>query len=380
MKLSHPVRSAGRLTRSGAVLATAALLFSGCQHLHLHRPPPPPPPLPPNFATVAPESTLAVDPALLQRPNFEYRLGPGDQLDLEVVGDPDTRSRTVVGPDGKIYFYLLPGIDVWGLTIPQARDRIAQELQKYVREKQAVSITLRAAESERVWILGRLNKPGVYPMPAPMTLLEALSEAGGPAPAAAFASLAGPVGVSGGRGSTDEAADLGRAFVIRQGKLLRIDFARLLRDGDLSQNIYLQPDDFVYLPSASIGSVHVLGAVNAARSIDYTSRLTLAQALAQAGGTLAKDAYLSHVAIVRGSLTQPRVAVVDFHAIVSGQAPDVALEPQDIVYVPHTPYRVLTRYVDLILDTFARTVGVNEGARVVTGNAQPLGVSVPLGP
>jgi polysaccharide biosynthesis/export protein len=70
---------------------------------------------------------------------------------------------------------------------------------------------------------------------------------------------------------------------------------------------------------------------------------------------------------------------VDIRPMLAGQAPDIALQPQDIVFVPHTPYRVLTRYVDLILDTFVRTVGVNEGARAVDGQAQPLGVTVPLG-
>jgi polysaccharide export outer membrane protein len=55
------------------------------------------------------------------------------------------------------------------------------------------------------------------------------------------------------------------------------------------------------------------------------------------------------------------------------------LAPQDIVYVPHQPYRVLTRYVNLILDTFARTVGVNEGARAASGEAGPVGVNLPLG-
>src|SRR4051812_31327515 len=161
--------------------------------------------------------------------------------------------------------------------------------------------------------------------------------------------------------------------------MLPVDFQRLLREGDMSQNIYLQPDDFVYLPSGRVGNVHVLGAVNTPRSIDYANRMTLLQSVAQAGGTI-KEAFPSQVAIVRGSLSQPQVAVVDFNAIVHGQAPDIALEPQDIVYVPHSPYRVLNRYVDLILETFVRTIGVNEGARAVSDRAIPLGVTVPLGP
>lgn len=359
-------------------LTALALLFSGCNSMSRRNAKSNV--IPPNFTPAAVAETPVVDPGLLQRPTFEYRLGPGDMLDIEVLGDVNTQSSTVVGPDGKIYFYLLPGIDVWGLTLTQARERLVQEMQKLVREQQPVSVTLRKPENQRIWLLGRLNKPGIYSMAGPMTLLEALSEAGGPAPAGAFASLNGPVGVTSSRGASDEAADLSRAFIIRDGRMLHIDFSRLLREGDMSQNVYLQPNDFVYLPSAAIGNVHVLGAVEAPRALEYVDQLTLAQAVAQAGGISRRYAHPSQVAIVRGSLTQPQVAVIDLNAILAGKAPDIALQPQDIVFVPHSPYRVLTRYVDLILDTFVRTVGVNEGARAVDGRAQPLGVTVPLGP
>jgi polysaccharide export outer membrane protein len=322
----------------------------------------------------------ALDPALLQRPTAEYKLGPGDLLEIEVLGDIATRARTVVGPDGKIYFYILPGIDVWGLTLPQTREKIVEELKKLVREPQPISISLVTAESQRIWVLGRLNKPGVYTMTGPMTLLEAISSAGGPAPNSTSAALGGLVNASTSRGGSDEAADLSRAFVIRQGRLLRVDFQKLLREGDMSQNIYLQPDDFVYLPSSTVGSVHVLGAVQTPRAVEFINRLTVVQAVAQAGGTVVREAYPQQIAIVRGSLSQPKVAVVDMNAILGGKAADVILEPQDIVFVPYSPHRVLTRYLDTILDTFVRVVGVNEGARAVSDRALPTQVNVPLGP
>lgn len=339
-----------------------------------------PKPMPPSFTPTAVASVGSLEQSLLQRPTTEYKLGPGDLLQIEVVGDLTTRSRTIVGPDGKIYFNVMPGIDVWGLTLNQTRDKLVREMQKFVREQQPISISLLGAESQRIWVLGRLNKPGVYRLTGPMTLLEAISEAGGPSPASAFATMSGSMSLAPGarNNATDEAADLGRSFIIREGRLLPVDFQKLLREGDMTQNIYLQPDDFVYLPSGRVGNVHVLGAVATPRSVDFTSQLTLVQSVAQAGGTL-RDAYPSHVAIVRGSLNQPQVAVVDFNAIIRGQSPDLALEPQDIVYVPHSPYRVLNRYVDLILDTFVRTIGVNEGARAVSDRAIPVGVNVPLG-
>jgi polysaccharide biosynthesis/export protein len=381
--LALAAQPAIRLPRRARLAAPAVLLLAlvvaGCQNMQ--RKASAPRAVPASFSPEPVAASSPLDQSLLQRPNTEYRLGPGDTLVVEVVGDLTTRSRTVVGPDGKIYFNVLPGIDVWGMTLPQARDRLVQEMQKFVREPQPISLTLLSAESQRIWVLGRLNKPGVYRLNGATTLLEVISEAGGPSPASAFATMSGSMSMaaSSRANATDEAADLSRAFVIRQGRILPVDFYKLLREGDMSQNIYLQPDDFVYLPSNRVGNVHVLGAVTMPRSVDYQNQLTLVQSVAQAGGTL-RDAYPSHVAIVRGSLSQPRVAVVDFNAIIKGQAPDVMLEPQDIVYVPHSPYRVLNRYVDLILDTFARTIGVNEGARAVSDRVTPIGVNVPLGP
>lgn len=331
----------------------------------------------PSSAVPAPATALErkpLDAALLERPAEPFRLGPGDELEVEVLGDIATRSRLVVGPDGKVYFYVLPGIDVWGLSLAEAQERITNELKNYVRQEQPVSLTLLSVQSQRVWVLGRTTKPGVYPITGPTRLLEAISMAGGPVSASSFTSLTSASGM-GSRGATDEAADLSRAFLIRQGKVLPVDFSRLLREGDLSQNIYLQADDFIYMPSATAQEVHVLGAVGQARTVNYTSQLTLAQAVATAGGS-APNAHTTHVAIVRGSVTEPKISVVDYQGIIHGRTPDVLLEPNDIVYVPYTPYRTLTRYANLVLDTFARTVGATEGARAFSDQDVAISVSV----
>jgi polysaccharide biosynthesis/export protein len=376
------MKSPATLLRPALLAALAAsVLLTGCQSIKHRRSPVST--LTTLESTFAPEPVaglLPLDPTLLQRPAAEYRLGPGDVVDIEIVGEESTRARTVVGPDGKVYFHILRGLDVWGLTLGEARNRLSEEMRRFVREDPPISVSLASAQSQKVWVLGRLNSPGAYALSAPMTLLEAVSIAGGPAPSTAMATRGGgAMSMAAGFGARDEAADLSRAFVIRNGRHLRVDFERLLRDGDLSQNIYLQPDDFVYLPSATRGSVHVLGAVNNPQAVEYTARMTLAQAVAQAGGTHVRESYPSQVAVIRGSLAEPRVAFVDMTKILRGAANDVLLEPQDIVYVPHSPYRVGTRLVHTILDTFVRVVGVNEGARAFSDGTSPLGVSVPLG-
>lgn len=323
-----------------------------------------------NLTAVA--MTNQMDAGLLQIPSEHFTIGPGDRLEIEIIGDPTTLTTTTVGPDGKIYFNLLAGLDVWGKTLPEARALIEKEMTQFVREPPRVSVTLRGVESRRVWLLGRLNTPGIYPMAAPMTLLEALTVAGGPiSPTTLPPSGNGATSMN----FAEDIADLHRSFVIRNGQVLPVDFYGLLKGGDMSQNIYLQPDDFIYVPSAVTREIFVLGAVLQPRSVPYRERMSLVAAVAGAQGTI-KDAYLSHVAVVRGSLTQPKIAVVDFKAVTRGESPDVLLEPGDIVYVPFAPYRVLERYANLILNTFVSTVAINEGANAVSRHVAPVGVSV----
>lgn len=316
--------------------------------------------------------TNQINPAWLKPPDDLFRLGPGDKLELELIDDPTSRAVTTVGPDGKIYFHLLSGLDVWGMTLAEAKAAIEKNLGDYIKDQVQVSLTLKAVESRRVWLLGRLTSPGVYPMAAPMTLLEAIARAGGPL------DLTGTKNVSAAF-STEDVADLRRSFVVRKGELLPVNFHRLLKEGDHSQNIYLQPDDLVFLPAAATREVYVLGAVLQPRAVPYIENMTVISAIASSQGII-RDAFHWNVAIVRGSLTDPKIALVDYKAIAKGKASDVRLEPQDIVYVPFKPYRFLTKYADVAMQTFVSSVAINEGARAaVRGELAPAGVFIPLG-
>jgi len=304
--------------------------------------------------------TNEIQPEWLRPPTNLFRLGPGDTIEIENLGHPEARSGAVVGPDGKIYYTLLPGLPVWGLTLTESKELLEKELNRYTRVKPELSVSLRNVGSKRIWILGTVQAPGVYPLATPLTLLEALSLAGG----------ATPVG-----GSLTGMADLKTSFVMRNGQPLGIDFHRLLGLGDLSQNIYLQPDDFVFIRSSVARNIYVLGAVAAPNVIAYSDRLTLLGALASAGGTV-EYSRVGQVAIVRGSLNSPRIALVDYKAIYLGKAPDVRLEPGDIVYVPFVAYRKLALLAENLIQTLVTTLAANEGSRAAGGNA--IGVSAPV--
>jgi polysaccharide biosynthesis/export protein len=355
------------------------LLFAGCKttspHPNRQAAKSFPPSLGPSMVTVS--NTL--DPSLLQPGQAFFTLGPGDAIEIELWSNPTSRALTLVGPDGKIYYNVLPGLDVWGLTLAQATDLLEKELAKYVNSPR-VTVTLRSVGSQFVWVLGRLNRPGIYPLVGPTTLLELIAQAGGPS--RAISSV-----------TSEDLADLRHSFIVRDGQFLPVDFYRLLHDGDASQNIYLHPGDFVYVPSTLSQEVYVLGAVRFPAALPYTERMTLVSAIAGGNGTVrfgwisaaefdpgpfTKDAWQTHVAILRGSLAKPQIAVVDYSAIIHGKASDVLLEPGDIVYVPNSPYTTLKRYFNIILNAFVTTVAANEGIRAGGGTAG-VGVSVPVG-
>lgn len=305
-----------------------------------------------------------LDPSMLKPSTEAFTLGPGDVIDVEVLGDATSRSQLTVGPDGKVYFNLLPGLDVSGLTTTQTKALFEKEMTKFVTTAQ-VSVSLRSVGSRHVWLLGRLVKPGIYALNGQVTLLEAVAQAGGTSQSTSLSD------------TTEDLADLRRSFVMRDGQLLPVDFSRLFREADMSQNIYLQPDDFVYFPPVTAKEVFVMGAVKISRAVPYKEDMTIVSALAASGG-LVGSSYPTHVAIVRGSLAQPQVAIVDYKAILKGQATDVLLAPNDIVYVPDSPYKTLNKYVDMILHTFVGTVAANEGIRAIDPNAGSIGINVPV--
>jgi protein involved in polysaccharide export with SLBB domain len=293
------------------------------------------------------DSTNNIRPEWLKPPTNFFRLGPGDVIEVEMLGEATSRATVTIGPDGKIYYSLLPGLFVWGLTLSEAKELIATELGKYIRVKPETAVTLRTVGSKRVWILGSVQAPGVYALTNPVTLLEAIASAGG--------AISVP-------GSLSGMPDLQNSYLMRDGQILRVDFHKLISQGDLTQNIYLQPEDFIYLRSSTARNIYVLGAVALPTIVPYSDQLSLVAALASAGGTI-EYAQVSHVALIRGSLANPRIAVVDYKAIYKGKAPDVRLQQGDVVYVPFVPYRKLAVFAEGVLRQFVHTIASNEGYR-----------------
>ncbi|MSU63754.1 MAG: hypothetical protein EXS31_15360 [Pedosphaera sp.] len=323
------------------------------------------------FSVVA--TTNQLDPRWLQSPTNFFRLGPGDVIDIETLGEATSRSSAVVGPDGKIYYGLLPGTFVWGLTLSDTKALLDQSLEKFFRDKPQTSITLRTVASQRIWVLGNVQAPGVYGLATPMTVLEAISLAGGTGSPSMIAG-ASPGAIV----PTTGEADLRSSFVMRNGQPLGVDFERLFKRGDMSQNIYLQPDDFIYVRPSGGKFVTVLGAVPRGGFFPFTDRSTLLAVIAASGGTL-RYAQVSQVIIIRGSLSNPTIAKVNYKAILTGAEPDLLIEEGDFVYVPFTPFKKIGEQVELGMRQFVSTIALNEGVRAVIRGSAPVGISVGSG-
>ena len=297
------------------------------------------------------ESRGQITAADLRPDGSQFRVGPGDLLEIEIVEVPFTKAVTSVMPDGMLFYDAADGIYAVGKTVRELEEMLVEALKKANRYTfPIVNINLKQVESRTFTILGQIKKPGVYGMTRPTTILEAISIGGG-----TYTSFLG--------GKTTDLADLNRAILVREKKIVPVDFEALIQQGDMEQNVYLKPGDYIYLPAAGTQKIYVLGAVKFPTAVGYNSRLSFASALASAKGPAA-NAYLAGALVIRGSASNPRVAKVNLRKVMQGRALNFQMEPGDIIWVPKAPWQKLKEYALVAADTAITTVAVRETARM----------------
>jgi polysaccharide export outer membrane protein len=122
-------------------------------------------------ATASPATKPATDD-----PN--YTIGPQDVLDISVWKEAELTRSVPVRPDGKISMPLLNDVQAAGLTPMQLTLRITADLKKFIADPQ-VTVVVAQINSQRIYILGEVNRAGAFPLLPGMTVLEALSSGGG---------------------------------------------------------------------------------------------------------------------------------------------------------------------------------------------------------
>ena len=285
-------------------------------------------------------------------------LGPGDVLTFQFYGDTNlTKENVVVGMDGRIGYLQAHDVPVTGMTVDELRDRLDNILGAYYRTPR-VMITPVAYRSQKYFVLGKVTAPGAYVLDQPVTIVEALARAKGLA--------SGLVD----RTSID-LADLGRSFLIRDGRRVAIDFERLFQQGDFSQNVSLRPNDFLYFAPANLKEVYVLGQVRNPGSVPYAPNKTVIGAIAERGG-FTDTAWKNRVLIVRGSLTHPDVYSVDTWTVLDARGRDFRLQPRDIVYVANRPFFYGEELLDVAVTAFLQSAVTDWTAAYITIFDRPI--------
>ena len=249
---------------------------------------------------------------------------------------------TVVDNDGSIQFPLVGTINVGGHTLPEIREMIEKAVSKYIPEPNA-TVQVLVPGSLRYNMIGQFVQPGVKISDRPLTLLEGIAMAG----------------------SIDLArSNLRGAYIVRGGRKLPIDFHRLLRGGDLRQNIRLQNNDVILVPDNVNEVVYVFGsglAKGAAVPI-LNGRMTLLQALAAAGFgyTDHSQGRFSRVRVLRSSADHAQFFVVDAEKMLRGEAAPFMVEAGDLVFVPETAWTKWNQILAQVLPSLQLIAGLLE--------------------
>jgi len=271
---------------------------------------------PPKPVTTGPLTVTRQDLSMARQlkslPASEYVLGPEDTVEISVFRQDELKMEGAISSTGRISYHLIGDIEAAGLTQFQLRDKIQQELGRFIKDPRVV-VRITEHGSHKIFVLGQVNHPGVYRMKSDFSLLEGISSAGGITPD----------------------AYLGGAYVVRDGKILLVNFLELLEKGNMEENIMLLPGDLVYIPDSRDHRVFILGEVNRQRSIQVRDDLTLFEALAQAGG-FTRDANKASIWVMRGNLSEPDIITIDARGMDLGA--NIALERGDIVYVASSTF------------------------------------------
>jgi protein involved in polysaccharide export with SLBB domain len=261
-------------------------------------------------------------------------LGPGDTLNFSLYlndGADQVHDNVLIGPDGRVSYLQAQDIMAAGLTIDELRAKMDAELGKFYRSPRTI-VTPGIISSKKYFVLGSVVNRGAYPFDRPMTVIEAIARAGG-LETGVFELK--PV----------ELADLSHSFMVRQGRKVPVDFEKLFQQGDLSQNIPLEPNDYLYFASASANEIYILGEVLTPGLIPFTPNTSALGAIGARGG-FAPKAYRSRVLVIRGSLTNPETFVVNTSEVLAGKATDFRLKPKDIVFVSSRPWARAEQLLD----------------------------------
>jgi polysaccharide biosynthesis/export protein len=254
--------------------------------------------------------------AFAQEPaHSDNPLGARDTVSITVLQDASLNTKATLGDDGMISMPLLGKVNLGGLTPGQAEQRIKSMLEAKYMNHADVIVQVTEIGSKPISVIGAVVRPGTIGVFGNITLLQAITQAGG---------LANGYGKS--------------LYVLRTApngltERIDIDIEDLMVNGNPDLNLPLSPNDVINVPMDTPITVYVLGEVMHPGTVQFrrSQTPTLLQALAGAGGPT--DRASKKVVIKRMVDGKQQTLDINYKSIISGGKPDVVLQDNDTVYV-----------------------------------------------
>ncbi|MDB5799928.1 MAG: epsE [Rhodocyclales bacterium] len=235
----------------------------------------------------------------------DYKLAPGDVVHVQVYQNPDLTTDTRISENGRISFPLLGGVQLGGLTVPQAEALLSRQLAdgRFVIKPQVI-VLLQEIRGNQVAVLGQVNKPGRYPLETTeMRVADMLA-------------LAGGIGEKG--------ADTVIVTGMRNGKPFRkeIDLAAMYNGGDMTNEVVLAGGDAIFVNRAPV--FYIYGEVQRPGIYRLDRDMMVMQGVAAGGGSTPRGT-LKGIRINRRNASG-KMAVVE-------PKMDEVLQPNDVIVV-----------------------------------------------
>jgi len=267
----------------------------------------------------------------------EYRIGPGDVVQIEIWNRERLSGEHVVGPYGKITLPMMGVFHIGGLTRSDAAVQITG-LYGHYYDDPLVNVKIMKFLNNKVYVLGRVSNPGVINFNGDGTLLEALSLAGG-------------------LPTRDKTIFLSKCYIVRgKEQIIWIDLLQLLQKANIKLNIRLANNDIIYIPESMDAAVFLMGEVeNPGAYQIQTAGLTLLDAINLAGGPT-ENGNINEIRLIREMQEQQGAKIVDLDGMLAKGdfSQNYLLKDNDIIYIPRKGIATVNYYLRQI-DPFIRT-------------------------
>jgi polysaccharide biosynthesis/export protein len=293
-------------------------------------------------------STNASKATCVNQVRSTYLLGPDDELalsapELEVLPGKTLR----VDGEGDLQVPMVGRVHVAGLTVQQSEQELNKRLRTYIRDPQ-VAIDVKELRSQPASVLGAVNSPGIHQVQGHKTLLEMISMAGGVRADAGYSIRITRLMEWGCIPLPNSTVDASGRFSVAQVNLQSIMEAKTPEE-----NIQVLPHDVITVPKAEM--VFVTGEVKKSGGfiLGEHQSMSVLQAVSLAEG-LGQTADKKHTKILRlnpGADQRVEIAV-DLKGILEGKSSDVALQGNDILFVPgNAGKKVALRVIEAAIQT-----------------------------